>query len=305
MPLDLQKIINSSIGIQLAQFIGRALPPRLGYPFANFIGEQIASRPRSKIVQAVRANQWVLHGADLDNQALDRAVCETFRQSARSIYDLYHFIDDPLAAGRLIVLDQTTSQLIQRPEVNGRGLVIAGLHLSSFDLCLQWLVCSGMKPLVLTIPDPQGGRRMEYELRKKSGMNLVPGSMIALRQALRHLNQGGLVLTGIDRPIPAPEVLPRFFGRPAALPTHHVFLAARAKVPVIIMVAILHNDGKYHISTSEPIQMDHFSDHALETLRNAEKVLNIAEGLIRQAPHQWTVSLPVWPDALDQVPLHN
>lgn len=302
MPLDLQKIINSTFGIHLAQFIGRSLPVRAGYPFADFIGEQIARRRHSRIVRAVRANQWVAHGGRLEGEALEQLVHQTFRHSARSVFDLYHFIDDPQAAGRLFVLNQVAGQLIRRPKFSGRGLVIAGLHLSSFDLSLQWLVRSGMKPMVLTIPDPQGGRRMEYELRKKTGMNLVPGSMVALRQALRHLQQGGLVLTGIDRPVPEPELRPRFFGRPAALPSHHVFLAGKARVPVMLMAAYLLEDGKYHILTSEPIEMETNPDHRVETLQNAEKVLNIAEGFIRQAPEQWTVSLPVWPEALDQVP---
>ena len=43
--------------------------------------------------------------------------------------------------------------------------MIAGLHLSNFDLVLQWLCQDGIKPLLLTLPDPKGGRRVEYEVR--------------------------------------------------------------------------------------------------------------------------------------------
>ena len=109
-------------------------------------------------------------------------------------------------------------------------------------------------------------------------------------------------MTGIDRPIPAPRVRPRFFGRPAALPMHHISLAVKARVPVMIIAPILQPDGKYHVLTSDLIEMDPHPDRATEEIRNAEKVLAIAERFIRQAPHQWSISLPVWPEALDLVP---
>ncbi len=133
-------------------------------------------------------------------------------------------------------------------------------------------------------------------------MNLVPTSIGTLRQAIRYLQQGGMVVTGIDRPIPQPEVRPRFFGRPAALPVHHVFLALKARVPLILAAATLQNDERYHVSASDPIEMDPHPDSEVALLRNAEKVLAKAEEFIRRCPQQWSVPLPVWPQILDLVP---
>ncbi len=188
------------------------------------------------MVRAVRANQWVISGETLDKKALDQAVYETFRNSARSIFDLYHYINDPSAIKRLIVFNTTFQQLIQRPEFDQRGLMVVGLHISNFDLALRAFTLQGKRPLILTIPDPQGSQRVEYEMRKKTGMNLVPASLSTLMQAIKYLQQGGVVMTGIDRPIPKPKCRPRFFGRPADLPMHHVYLAAKAHVPVMVMV---------------------------------------------------------------------
>jgi predicted LPLAT superfamily acyltransferase len=83
---------------------------------------------------------------------------------------------------------------------------------------------------------------------------------------------------------------------------HHVSLAVKAKVPVMIIVTNLQPDGKYHMLTSDLIEMDPHRDRATEEIQNAEKVLSIAERFIRQAPQQWSISLPVWPEALDLVP---
>jgi KDO2-lipid IV(A) lauroyltransferase len=302
MSLEIQQIINSSFGVSLVSALGRGIPPWLGLRLSDFVAERIAAQRDSEMVQAVRANQWVISGEKLEKAALDEAVRQTFRNAARSIFDLYHNIHDAAATDRLIVIDQSIQQLFERQEFGKRGLVVAGLHISNFDFVLQALHLRGFRPMVLTIPDPGGGRRVEFEMRKRTGMNLVPVSVNTLRQAIKYLQEGGVVLTGIDRPIPDAKYRPRFFGRPASLPIHHVYLATRAQVPVMIMVINMQPDGRYTVIKSHPIEMEPLPDRKVEMLRNAEKVLSIAETFIRKVPHQWTISLPVWPEALEQVP---
>jgi predicted LPLAT superfamily acyltransferase len=70
----------------------------------------------------------------------------------------------------------------------------------------------------------------------------------------------------------------------------------------MIIVTNLQPDGKYHVLISDLIEMDLRRDRATEEIQNAEKVLGMAERFIRQAPQQWSISLPVWPEALDLVP---
>lgn len=300
--VDLQQVLNSSLSLRLASTLAGRLPPRVGYGMAYAIARQIARQRHSNVVRAVRANQWVIHGEVMDGETLDHVVGETFHYWARSIFDLYHYIETPEATGQLIVLEPSFQQLARRPEFDNRGLIIVGLHLSNFDLILQWLCRQVMKPLILTIPDPQGGRRVEYEMRKRTGLKLLPASLGAFRQAIKHLQQGGMVVTGIDRPIPSPQACPRFFGRPAALHMHHIFLATKARVPIVVAVTILQEDGKYHVFASDFIEMDSHPDPDVEMIRNAEKVLHIAEEFIRRAPEQWSVPLPVWPEIMDLVP---
>jgi KDO2-lipid IV(A) lauroyltransferase len=230
-------------------------------------------------------------------------VRETLCYSARSLFDLYHYNQDFEATRQRIVFDSSFDKIAQRSEFEQRGLMVAGLHLSNFDLVLQWLCKIGLRPLVLTLPNPRGGRRLEYEVRKQTGMNLIPASVGALRQTLRHLQRGGMVLTGIDRPIEKPEVCPRFFGRPASLPVHHIFLATKACVPIVITATHLERDGRYHVFASDPIDVDSFSNATETTLRNAEKVLAAAEEFIQRYPRQWTVPLPVWPQVVNRLPV--
>jgi lauroyl/myristoyl acyltransferase len=300
---DPRQVINSRFGVSLALILGRTMPLRLGHSLTDWAGNWIAGRQGWGLVRAVRTNQWVVQGEKLDGGALDEAVRATFRNTARSIFEVNHYFHNLEAIRRLIVFGPRMMEILQRPMYAERGLVLVGIHMSNFDYVLQASGIYKLNALVLTLPEVGGGGyRIQYEMRRKAGVQLVPATMQTLRQSIEHLKAGGLVLTGIDRPVESPGYRPIFFGRPAALPVHHIFLALKARVPVVVGTTYLQPDGKYHLSFSDPIEMQPDPDRRREVLINAEAVLRAAEGFIRQAPEQWAMTFPVWPEALEEVP---
>jgi lauroyl/myristoyl acyltransferase len=300
--ISMNDFINSPTGLKVGITLARATPPWLGYTLARLVASLIAARRHSDLVRSVRANQWVANGGTLAHRDLDRAVRGVFNHSARSVYELYHHAQNLEQAGDLFTFDPSFRVITHRPHFAERGLMVAGLHMSGFDLAFQWLCLKWVNPLGLTIPDPQGGRRMEFELRQKTALNLVPGSVSGLRQAVRYLERGGLVVTGIDRPVPGVQPTLRFFGKPAHLPSHHIFLALKAQVPVVVAASHRQKTGGYLLCASEPLEMDSHPDRNTELCHNAEKVLREAEKMIRQDPQQWLVPLPVWAAALEKAP---
>ena len=302
MAIDLQRITNSRLGVKLISLIGQTVPPSIGYQVADIVAMWIATRRHSPLVRGIRLNQWVIRGAGPDNITLNRAVQDTLKNIARALYSLYHFIHNPEAFHDRVVLNPVARDFLERPKFSDRGLMVVGVHMSNFDYILQSMCMQGMKPFALTIPNPQGGNRLEYEMRKRTGLNVVPASMSAIRQAVKHLELGGMVLTGIDRPVSDAKLHPVFFGQVSALPTHHIHLSMKAGVPVVIVAARLGTDGRYHVTTSEPIEMESGSDYGKTILWNAERVLKEAEVFISQAPEQWSMPHPVWPHLMDTVP---
>lgn len=292
--MDLQQVLNSPLAVRVVSFLAQATPPRIGYPLCNVIGSWIAKQRNSQLTRAVRNNQSMARGINVDSEILDQAVEQTLQNNARDIYTLYHYLQEPDAIQNMIHISPQACEVIQRPEFAERGLVILGIHSSNFDFVLRSVFQRGFKAMVLTIPDPQGGRRVEYEMRKQIGMNLIPTSVGALRDAVRHLERGGMVVTGLDHPIPHPGIRPRFFGKPASLPVHYVYLASKARVPIVVMAVIQQPDGVYHLLRSDFLEMKQDADEEGITLRNAERVLIQAETFIRQAPGQWNVPLSVW-----------
>jgi lauroyl/myristoyl acyltransferase len=302
MSTSIERLTNSPAALKAVSFIAQAIPTRLGHSIARLAARWIASHRNSAQVRAVRANQWVVAGEKCSSQTLDLAVRAVIQTSARSIFDLYHYAQRPELFDRLYTVDPSFRVVTDRPEFDKRGLVVAGVHMAGFDLAIRWLCMNDVKPLVLTIPNPEGVNQVEFETRQKNGMRLVPGSISGLRQAVRYLQQGGMVVTGLDRPVPDGDLRPHFFGRQASLPSHHIFMALKAQVPVVVVVSHLEEDGKYHIYASPPIEMDSYPDRSDELLRNTEKVLAAGEAFIRKAPQQWLVPLPVWPDIINLVP---
>jgi KDO2-lipid IV(A) lauroyltransferase len=298
---DARRVINSSAGVRLAALLARHAPPWLGYRLAYFVADRIAGRRKSALVRATRANQWVVSGGELSGEALDRRVKEVFRNTARSIYDLHHDIGRETVVRRLLDQETELKSLLQRPKYAERGLVVVGLHLGNFDFVLQAAFRHGAQALVLTVPEVSGGYRIQYEMRRKTGMELMPASVGALRRCIEHLKQGGWVVTGMDRPVEKPTVRPLFFGRPASLPVHHVYLALKSRVPVMVVATLRREDGSYYFLSSEPLEMASGDEREAELKQNAEAVCRAAENFIRLAPEQWAMSFPVWQEALDEV----
>jgi KDO2-lipid IV(A) lauroyltransferase len=302
MTLDPRNIINSPFGLSLAYLLGRCTPYWLGHRIAFFAADRIAACKDWKLVRAARCNQWIAYGEQLNGRVLDKAVAENFHSIASSIFDLYHNLNNPAAFLRLVEPHPTAIQLVQRPEFSERGLVVAGVHLSNFDMVFQVGGLAGIKALTLTLPELNAGYQKQLDMRSKKGMQVLQASVGTLKHSVNHLRAGGMVITGIDRPDDSYIYRPKFFGRPAALPIHHIFLALKARVPVIVGATIKHSDGKYHFLFSEPIEMQPHPDKQTEIMLNAEMILRVAEDFIRHDPSQWAMTFPVWPEALDQVP---
>ncbi len=298
MATSIDRFIYSSTGLRVVEALARAVPPSLGHSIGDLIARWLASRKDSELVKEAQANQQMLSGGSLSPAELEKAVRTVYRNAARSQYDLYHYVQDRAAIESIYHFDAPCDVFLERQEFETRGLILAALHTPGWDLGLRWLCRDklGFRPVVLTISNPEGARQVEFEGREKTGMEIIPGSAMGLRRAVRYLQQGGLVLTGIDRPTPGSDPQPRFFRRPAMLPVHHIYLALKAQVPIVVEMSCLENDGHYRVRASPPIEMQPYPDRVDELRINAERVLAVVENFIRQAPRQWLMFLPVWPN---------
>ena len=122
MAIDLQQVMNSPFAVRFLSRIAREIPPWIGYPLCDRIGDWIATRHEAKITRAVRLNQWMARGGNLEKAALDQAVRETLQNNARDIYSLYHYLGKPEAMRQMISFSDSAREALKRPEFSTRIL---------------------------------------------------------------------------------------------------------------------------------------------------------------------------------------
>jgi KDO2-lipid IV(A) lauroyltransferase len=302
--VTLQTTFNSTFGIGTALLLGRIVPETIGYPLAQVIGQIIARQKKTAMVRAVRSNQWVMRGKGLSATQLDDCVHDVFRSQARCLFDFYRNMNRPEKVQDLFHLSSAFQKVFdERTKTTKQGALFLLPHLSAFDLGGYAMAMRGLQLQVLSTPQLNSGYAWQNRLRQQQGLEMTPLSPSTLHQARLRLEQGGTVLTGLDRPNPGSNYQPLFFGHPSALPVFYVRLAINTHVPIyVIAVTAQANGSSYLIDASEPITMVTDTDPHREIVQNAETVLRVSESFIRSHPEQWAMFFPVWPDLLANTP---
>lgn len=303
--MDLQRILNSQQAGSWALRISRFLPPAVGLQFAKLLSNRLALDRNLPLVKAIRLNRWVTSGFELDGEALDQAARATLHEIAAGFYLLFHHIRQPEELQKLVEFSPEVDEVIALSRENRKGLLIAGLHMSNFDLVIQAAAWRGLRAIAVSLPEETENLKAvewQHQFRRQAGLEILPASVSTFKRAIQRLRAGGVVMTGIDRSISKPRLRPKFFGKPAYLPLHHIHLALEAEAPMLLMSALRKEDGRYRLLASPELRLQPYPDRSERLLANAERVLEIAECFVRQAPEQWTVVQPVWPDLLEQMP---
>jgi len=300
--MDLQRIATSSYGVKAALAIARLVPPTIGLALGNLAADWIARRNNSSMVRAVRINQWVIHNQKLNPAELHEATKAVFRHAARCFYDLFRSLNEPEKIKELSPDSPESRRLVEQSKSGQDGAMIVAPHLSNFDLVLLANAYRGLQGQVLSYGQPTGGYEIQNQFRASTGLEITPvrGEITHLK-AIESMRNGGFVMTAVDRPIRNKKHFLNFFGRPSPLPTGHIRMAISAEVPVIVAAANYQSDEKYHLTLSDPIQMQSFSDHAKEIRVNAEIVLDVIARFILKSPEQWQMYYPVWSEAEEEI----
>ncbi len=286
---------SDGLVIRLASWLLGLIPPKLGYPAASLVGKLVASQKNSYTVRAVYGNQQVLLEDFSDGTTLDQAVNAVFTNQAYSLYDYFHTFQQAEIKDQNVIITPSCSQWIEHCVQHNSPVIFAWPHLSNFDLGGRALIARGVQAQVLTLPSPKENVQAQNELRVKTGLEITPISAHSIKQAIRRLEAGGVILTSLDWPAAEANFQPRFFGRPAPLPTLHTRLALKTGAPVVILAVTRISSGLYQVDAQGPLPLNRMPDARQEILQNTEIILEAAAGIIRKAPRQWAMFHPVWP----------
>jgi KDO2-lipid IV(A) lauroyltransferase len=286
---------SSGLAIQVAMAAARVIPERPLLYLADRIASRVA-REASPSVLAVRANQSVVRGLPKDDPEIDHAVQAVYHNAGRGQVDLFR----ALGRGREALMRgcDISPELIQQIEAArglGRGLVLVGPHIGAFDFFMLTIAARGYPLHAISPADPSGTYRLQNSLRTKYGAVTMPASSEAVKIAIEQLTNGGILVTGMDRPAPKGEWI-EFFGRQAFLPTGFAKLAIRTNSLLLPAVILPDRPNHYQGEALEMLEPPkERTDAAVTGL--AREVLRQMEPVIRAYADHWLMFFPVWPAA--------
>jgi len=298
---SIKNFFYQSVLWRLGVLAGKIIPRKTGLSLATTIGTVLGSRKNSQMVQAIRANQWVIHEQSLSADQLKDLPKRVFQSAARCFFDYFYFLSRPEQLDQIIDYSPEAMNAVKRIQQN-KPCVVVCPHISNFDLLGYALSLKGVELQVLSFPNPTGSYKMQNKLRENLGVIVTPMSLGAFRQARQRLKEGGSILTGFDRPLGEKSMgkyQPNFFGFESNLPVTYARMAKEAHAPVYIMAATSSPGNRYYLEGSPPIWMESDDNLQTEIENNVERVLQIAEGIIREHADQWAMYYPVWPQFID------
>ncbi len=287
------------IGIKLCKWA----PRNMALALIESISFIIAGLKKTDLVRSVRSNQTVISQDEyLTASELDINTRAVIRHALTCYYDFFRNVDNPENMSALFPTADELNKKFDQATKEAGALVIAP-HISNFNLLFQVITEKGFRAKLLTLSTLYSGYGVINKIRSQVGAEIVPvdeGNYFS--EIVEYLKSGGMAVTSIDRPVPTrkPKHQVNFFEKPCALPVGYISLALAADVPIIIVTTFMTADGLYEFKFSEKVHLKKYQSKLDDMLLNGEMVLKKIEELIKQAPGQWLMYYPVWPDSLNQ-----
>ncbi|MGI8550505.1 MAG: lysophospholipid acyltransferase family protein [Dehalococcoidia bacterium] len=271
------------------------LPIRLSYALADVAGVvawTLTPRPRANVIDNLRHVLGPLATTGL----LYSHTHSVYRNVARYYIDLLRLPRlDLRRFEREKLLDYGYAYLTEAV-AEGRGVIVVTAHYGSPDLTIQAAGVRGLQFLVLTEPlDPPELAKLYLRLRASHGQRFLPVGTEALKETLRTLRRGGIVLLAVDRDIQGTGVEVPFFGAMARLPAGAVDLAKRTGAPIVPAFSRRLAGGAIELTIEPRVRLVETGDRDRDRRTNVQRVISRCERHLRQDPGQWLVLERIWP----------
>jgi len=295
--LNIQQFVTTEFGTKLWVALGR-LPLPAGRALARVATGVLWRRRDSSIYRILYDNQAVVLGPNAGDQEVHRAVGGVLKHAGMTAIDLMFMASRGDAAIRAAVeFGPAEYANYDAARATGRGLLACGCHLSNFNLGFLAFALLGIPVRVLSMAGPTGGFQVMQDFRARGVIEQTPIDGPSLRSAIRYLEGGGVVGTGVDWPMAGlPEERLPFFGRPANLPTGHIRLAISSGAVLLPMAFRWTPERGYYAQTTPHLELELTGDRAADVRHNALRLLSIMENWIAESPDQWLMYHRVWPE---------
>jgi KDO2-lipid IV(A) lauroyltransferase len=283
--------------VRLGVWIGQHLPRWVGYGLSKVIAFVIVLL-QTELYTTLYDNLAHVVDAGVSQRALRRMARRVLAHAGQTYYDFFHALGQPSdVLAKAVAISPALVDLIHSEMRAGRGVLLLGVHMSNFDLGLLALGANDLSAQVLSLAGLEDGFALLNELREMEGLEMTPITPRTLRMAIERLRGGGLVMTGVDWPIPDEDELIEFFGRPAYLPVGLARLALMTDATVLLGACYHDPEGGYVLDVTGPIELVNTGDRKADAVESMRRLAKVIEGYVSAHPEQWVMFHPVWPQA--------
>jgi KDO2-lipid IV(A) lauroyltransferase len=244
---------------------------------------------KRRYVRANAARILALPPVDPRVDALGRAV---FRNQVRWVLEGMHLVRMTNAEHVAMFTGEGPDRL-HEAWLASSGVILAGLHIGNGEVAAAALAGRGW-PVHYLADDTAYDELFERFVAQRRAWGIEVIRWRNLREVYRVLRDGkilGLLVDWGYRPDGQPV---RFLGSWTTLPSGPAILAARTGATVVPFWTIRRPDGTFLGEVGDPILVA--SAEPAEIARATQAIADALEVAVRQAPEQWCVFKPIWPD---------
>ena len=245
---------------------------------------------------------WLSPGqrrAALDNYAAvlgrDRSDPEVARVARRAFQNYGRVLTDFVLLGGL-----TPAELRERVTLDGRehidgalaggrGGIMAGLHMGSWDVSLSYAGALGYNAVAVTERFPGSLNDAVVTSRERFGVKVIMLGRAAVRTLMATLQSNGLIGLICDLQ-QGPGVEVKFFGRRAIVPSGPAALALKMGAPLMAVSQYRTPAGRHYIHVDPPLTLT--EGDSKESVM--QRVIDRFQDFIRERPDQWFAFRPMF-----------
>lgn len=243
-----------------------------------------------------------VHGGGLTDAALDREVRSLFTSYAR-----YWLESARVPSTSPAELDAGMSfeglGHLEEALGAGKGVIMVMPHLGGWDFGAAWFASAGGYRVTVVVEPVEPPELFAWftELRRSTGLEIVPLGPEATTAVLRRLRQGGVVGLLADRDITGTGVKVEFFGERTTLPSGPATLALRTGAAILPTAVYFTPRGGHHGVVRPAVPVERTGRFREDMTRVTQNIAHEFEALIRRAPSQWHLLQPNWPSDFEAV----
>lgn len=279
---------------RFCEWLASWLPERAGYALARVAGIALFAFSRERRETLIANQRRLIPTAS--RREIARNACLASITVAKNYYDLFRL---PSMTNEQILayFDGQDLEHLEAAYARGKGVIIVAPHMGSYSLVPSYVSCLGYRT-VAVVERIRDARLHAYfvGLRAQHNLQILTTGQEDVRNILKALRQGAVVLMVSDRNVGTSSDDVMFFGERTLLPAGPALVARRTGAA--LLPAYSHRtDNRRSVGVALPEM------HLPERTGNSDErrhadtqaVARQLERMILRAPDQWAVLQPVWP----------